>query len=101
VNRLKEWLRQWFHKSVYLEGDDDITLWIEHRWSAFYLPIKHEEILDIARQLNDRKTVSLQFKLGIAHDYITSYIIVPSWAFHEVRRLITQKALEEIEVEPF
>jgi hypothetical protein len=95
MTRLKEWLRQWFHRSVYLdEIPDGYALWIEHRWSAYYLPIKSDEILSLARQLNTLKIVALQFKLGVVHDYTTSYIIVPDWAFHEVRRLITVKALE-------
>lgn len=97
MNRLKEWLKQLFHRSVDLEvSPGGYTLCIEKGFSAYFLYIPTDSILDIAKQLNGVKEFGLQYRLGIAGVERIDYIVVPSWAFIEVRRLITMKALEGI-----
>ena len=97
MNRLKEWLKQLFHRSVDLEvSPGGFTLWIEKGFNAYYLYIPSEDVLSIARELNGKKKYGLQTQLGIKGVERMDYIIIPSWAFHEVRRLITMKALEGI-----
>lgn len=95
MKRLIDYLKQLFHKSVYLEeSPGGFTLWIEHRFNAYYLYIPDEDVLSIAKQLNSKKEYGLQTQLGIKGVERMDYIIIPGWAFIEVRRLITTKALE-------
>lgn len=95
MKRLIDYLKQLFHRSVNLEeSPGGYTLCIEKGFSAYFLYIPTDSILDIARQLNGVKEFGLQYRLGIAGMERIDYIVVPSWAFIEVRRLITTKALE-------
>lgn len=97
MKRLIDYLKQLFHKSVYLEeSPGGYTLCIEKGFSAYFLYIPSASVLDAAKLLNSMKEFGLQYRLGIAGVERIDYIVVPRWAFVEVRRLITQKALELI-----
>ena len=94
---MMKWLKQLFHRSVTLEeSPGGFTLWIEKGFNAYYLYIPSEDALSIARELNGKKEYGLQTQLGIKGIERMDYIIIPGWAFVEARRLITEKALEEV-----